>query len=343
MDFTKGYSASFYGAYYDPYTGFEQGNFDIISGSINREESDLRQSASLTLKDYEGLNDQWIRIYMDAKQGSDSERVPLFTGLASCPSQQYSNGLITTNVQCYSVLKAVSDVMLPIGWYAAAGANGAKEIQKLLSDIPFRVYTSEDESTLSSAIVAEDGETNLSMIDAILYSMSTTNGQGDSVGWKLQIGGDGSIYLSPYSDEPVAIFSPTMDDVIESSFSLNNDWFECPNVFRVVDGDVMAIARDDDEDSPLSTVSRGREIWMSESSADVLENESIGEYANRRLRKEQSKSTTYQYTRRYLPDVNQGDLISINYPEINGDFYVESQSINLGINAQTNESVYLKV
>lgn len=342
MDFSKGYSASFYGVYYDPFTSFEQGYFDIISGSINREESDLRHSANLTIKDYEGMNDQWVRIYMDAKQGTDSERVCLFTGLASCPSQQYHNGVMTTNVQCYSVLKAVSDVMLPIGWYAPAFANGAKQIKSLLQDLPFPVYISEESANLKSAIIAEEDETQLTMIDAILYSMVTGDGE-TGKRWKLQIGGDGSIYVSPYSDEPVAIFSPTMDDVIESSFSVNRDWFDCPNVFRVIDDDVISIARDDDENSELSTVNRGREIWMSESSADVAENESIGAYAKRRLNEEQSRSETYQYARRFLPTVNQGDLVRIMYPEMNGDFYIESQSINLGINAQTNETAYRNI
>lgn len=342
MDFSKGYSASFFGAYYNPVTEFEEGTFDIISGSINREESDLRQSANLVLKDYEGLNDQWIRIYMDAKQGSDSERVCLFTGLASCPSQSYTKGVLTTNVQCYSVLKAVSDIQLPIGWYAPAFANGALQIKNLLDGIPFPVYISDEVSTLKNAIVAEDGETKLSMIDAILYSMVSENGKTNKK-WKLQIDGNGSVHLSPYSDEPVTIFSPTMDDVIESSFSVDRDWFECPNVFRVVDGDVMAIARDDEEDSELSTVSRGREIWMTESSADVAEGESIGEYAKRRLLEEQSRSEKYSYSRRFLPTVNQGDLVRVMYPEIDGDFYVESQTINLGINVQTNETIYRNV
>lgn len=338
MDFSKGYSASFYGAYIDPRTWHESGQFDIISGSINRDENDLRHSANLTIKDYQGLNDQWIRIYMEAKQGSDSQKVALFTGLASTPSEQYQSGLRTTNVQCYSVLKAVSDIMLPLGWYAPAFSNGADQISRLLEGVPVQVYISEESPNLKTAIIAEDGETNLSMIDAILYSMADDEGNR----WKLQIDGYGNISLSPFATEPIAIFSPTMEDVIEASFSVNHDWFECPNVIMVTDGDQIAIARDDDETSELSTIARGREIWISES-ADVSDNESIGEYAKRRLLEEQSRSIEIQYARRFVPEVNQGDLIRIDYPQLSGNYYVKSQSINLGINAQTNESVYQEV
>ena len=140
--------------------------------------------------------------------------------------------------------------------------------------------------------------------------------------------------------EPVAIISANKNDVIETSFSISRDWFDCPNVFKASYGDFTAIERDDDPASELSTVSRGREIWMVEESVSLEEDESLGEYAKRRLREEQTKSESASYTRRFLPEINQGDMIRINYPELQGDFYVDSQSINLGINAQTNENVY---
>ena len=336
MDFSKGYTASFYGVYLDPVSKSELDRFEILSGSINREETDIRHSANLTIKDYVGMNDQWIRVYMVAKQGSDSERVALFTGIASSPSYAYNNGVTTTNVQCYSCLKAISDVLMPIGWYAGAGTNGSDQLYKLLERVPFPVYIEGGTPNLSYSVIAESGETYLSMVDAILSAMAYDGGYG----WKLQIEGNGSIYISPYSNSSVATFSCDNENVIETSFNIERDWFECPNVFRVRYGNYIAIARDDDPESDLSTLSRGREIWMEEESANLMDNESIGEYAQRRLNETQSKSEKISYTRRFLPEVNQGDLVRISYPEINGDYYVESQSITLGINAKVSETVY---
>lgn len=337
MDFSKGYTASFYGVYIDPITRSERDRFEIISGSINRQEYDLRHSASLVLKDYAGLNDQWIRIYMVARQGSDSERVALFTGLASTPSISYQNGLVTTTVQCYSVLKSVADIILPIGWYAAAGANSGERLQYLLQNVPFPVYIDEDPPNLEYPLIAEYEETNLSMIDAIVDAMVT-----DNTAWRLQIEGDGSIYISKYTSNPVSVFSSN-NPVIETNFTIDRDWFDCPNVFRAGYDTYTAIARDDDPESELSTVSRGREIWMAEESANVMDGESIGAYAERRLREEQSRSEKISYNRRFLPEVNQGDFVRLAYPEINGDYYVESQSINLGVNATVSEVIYKEV
>lgn len=337
MDFTKGYTASFYGVELDPITRTEKNRFEIVSGSINREESELRHSANLTLKDNLDLNDKWIRIYMIAKQGSDSERVALFTGLASSPSISYNAGHIETTIQCYSVLKSIADIILPIGWYAASGYSG-DQLYSLLDKVPFSVTVDDGTPNIKNAIIAEYGETNLSMLDAILLSISTDANDG----WKLQIEGDGSVHISPYSRDPVATFSQT-NSVIETSFNITRDWFDCPNVFRAGYGDYTAIARDDDPESELSTESRGREIWMAEESADVMDNESVGDYARRRLKEEQLRSEKISYNRRFLPEVNQGDCIRLSYSELNGDYFVESQSINLGPNATVNETIYRKV
>ena len=337
MDFTKGYTASFYGVELDPITKTEKNRFEIISGSINREESELRHSANLTLKNDIDLNDKWIRIYMTAKQGSDSERVALFTGLASSPNISYSSGRIETTIQCYSVLKAIADIILPIGWYAASGYS-SDQLYSLFEKVPFSVIIDDGTPNIENTIIAEYGETNLSMVNAILSSISTDANDG----WKLQIEGDGSIHISPYSSKPVATFTQT-DSVIETSFNITRDWFDCPNVFRAEYGDYTAIARDDDPESELSTESRGREIWMVEESADVMDNESVGDYARRRLREEQLRSEKISYNRRFLPEVNQGDCIRLAYPEMSGDYFVESQSITLGVNATVNETIYRKV
>ena len=340
MDFSKGYSASFYCTLVDPETWNDGERFEITGGSISRVHEDIRQNASITVKDIEGLNDVWIRIYMEANQNGGSTKIPLFTGLASSPTSNYLNGVTTYTVNCYSVLKLVSDIILPIGWYIPRGANAVERIVDLLKPLKVPVYISPEidysKKIIDTTLVAEEGETNLSMIDAIL----------NTIDWMLQINGDGSINLLPVpypeTDVPVTILSPSYD-VIETRFSTSEDWFDCPNVIRITYGSGVIIARDDDPDSIFSTVNRKREIWMSEESPSLIEGESLSDYAKRRLREEQNRTMSISYTRRYLPEINQGDYIRINYNEINGDFYVDSQSITLGPSAQTNETVYMYV
>ena len=69
------------------------------------------------------------------------------------------------------------------------------------------------------------------------------------------------IRIMPPAQEPSARFDPIDNDMIEPRIKVTADWYSCPNVLMAVAGDVTGIARDDDPDSPLSTVARGREVW----------------------------------------------------------------------------------
>ena len=184
---------------------------------------------------------------------------------------------------------------------------------------------------LAGSIIAEDGESNLSMADRIL----------DAIGWRIRIDGDGTIRVMPPAREPAVRFDPLVNDVIESKIKVSADWYSCPNVFMAVAGDVTGIARDDDPDSPLSVQNRGREVWKRES-CTLSADESVAEYAQRRLRESQRVRQTVSYTRRYIPDVMPGDIVGLNYPEqgLTGNYGAQSQSITLGYGARTAEQIY---
>lgn len=332
MDFSRGYSASFYATIVDRNSWLDDERFEIVSGSIERSTTDLRQSASLNVREWPYENDVMIRIYMDASQGESREHVPLFTGIASAPSSNFNNGVTDISLQCYSILKPAQDILLERGWYALKGSNGADIISSLLAATHTTVDIDREATPpiLSSSIVAEDDETNLSMIEYIL----------ESIGWSLIIDGMGNVMLEPISDEPILSIDSVENDVIETSFSRSNDWFNCPNVIMVTSGDSSFIYRDENEDSKFSIPNRGREIWEIDNENTIAESESLESYAKRRLREMQEETETIQYRRRFLPNIYPDDMIRINYPELQGDYYIESQSINLGVNAQTSENLY---
>ena len=104
---------------------------------------------------------------------------------------------------------------------------------------------------------------------------------------------------------------------------------------------MTAVARDDSEVSALSTVVRGREVWMEETNCDMNDGESIEEYALRRLKEEQARSTAISYSRRFLPDIGPGDLIKLNYPaqSLQGVYKISEQTIELGYGAKMTEEV----
>ena len=331
MDWSKGFSASYYMAIIDKRTWNDASRREITGGSISRSGSGLRQSADIDCPGYEPGTEQWIRVWLDVRQNGAAEHVAVFTGLACSPSIKRDGNIKEIPLECYSVLKPADDVMLQRGWYIAAGMNGAQMAASMLQEvIPAPVIVEGSSPALQQAIIAEDGETVLSMVDKIL----------DAIGWQLRIDGMGTVALREISDEPVATFG-TDYDIVETEIQIEQDWFDCPNVFRAVSDDMTAIARDDSESSPLSTVTRGREIWMEETNCDMNDGESIEEYSIRRLKEEQQKSTRITYNRRFHPDVMTGDMIRLNYPaqELQGNYRVSDQTIQLEHGARTEEEV----
>lgn len=331
MDWTKGFSANYHITTVDPLTWRDVDRIEITGGSIKKEKTGLMQSANVDCIRYEQGTERWIRVWLDASQEGDNAHDALFTGLACSPEREFEGVLETNTLECYSVLKVADDVLLERGWYAPSGVTGSNIVKQLLSITPAPIIEEEGSPQLQSAIIAEDGESRLSMAQKIL----------DAIGWRLRISGYGTITICPYSNEAVIVIDSIEYDIVEPKVTVKNDWYDCPNVFRAVDDDVSAVARDDSINSPLSTVNRGREIWKEETNCHLNDKETVAEYAIRRLKEEQSVAVEYSYKRRYVPGVEPSDVIRIHYPAQDIDSYMEvkSQSISIGYGASVSESV----
>lgn len=331
MDWAKGYSASFHMAIVDPESWRDVEEVRITGGSISKTDEGLRESADITCRDFERDRERWIRVWMHTRQAGTSGRVALFTGLAVAPGKDIDGAMVQTPLECYSVLKPADDVLMQRGWYAPSGANGAKLVKRMLAVTPAPIRIEGESPALQQAIIAEDGESRLSMSNKVL----------DTIGWRLRITGMGEIVVCEKAKEPsVTLGAGT--DVVVPSIKIERDWFDCPNVFRAVSDDMVAVARDDAEESILSTETRGREVWKEETSCDMNEGETVAEYAMRRLREEQRTKEKITYKRRFDPGVEVTDLVRLHYPRqhLQGIYCVAEQNIEIGGGAEVSEEVY---
>lgn len=331
MDWSKGYSARYYATIVDRKTWQDLSRFEITGGSVERTDSDLLESADLDCLNYTETNEQWIRVWLDATQEGDYSHTPLFTGLATSPTRNIEGRIERNSIQCYSVLKPAQDVLLSRGWYAPIDINGGVLIRRLLSVCGAPIEIADDAQNLQYAIIAEDGETHLTMAWKIAIA----------IGWLIRIRGDGTIYVGPSETESKWGFGITEYDILEPQVDVTYDWYDCPNVVRVNSGGYSAVARDDDPESMYSVPTRGREIWYEENDCDLSENQTLAEYAKAKLEELQQTAVTVSYTRRFHPDINVGDIITLHYPlqSLEGNFLVTSQSIELGYGARTSEEV----
>ena len=342
MDWTSDYTTSYYGCIVDKITWEDADGFDIQSGDVSRVNSNLRESAKISSSDYKYGPDAYIRIWMDVSQNGDYDHVAVFTGLASIPEKRISAYIVNDagdvidfstemSIECYSVLKPAQDVYLERGWWAGKGMISGDLIKDLLTVCAAPVEVGEDSPRLTDHIIAEDGETCLTMVYKII----------EAIGWRIRITGKGVIQVVPQSNEPAAEFDAIDSDMLETEVTITEDWFECPNVFRAVTDNGSVTVYDDEEGSELSTVNRGREIWKEETGVKLSDTESLNTYAKRRLKELQKVSTVIEYDRSYHPEVTVTDTIRLHYPAqgLDGIFTVESQGITLDHCGTTSEEV----
>lgn len=335
MIWSDGFTSTYYITLVDPLTWRDTGRMEIVSGSVERSDDILKESADLDMTELPEGGERWIRIWLDADQ-QGVVHVPLFTGLTSAPSRSIDGLRESFSIECHSVLKPIDDILTERGYYIPADVPAPQAAARLLrkGPAPVTILQAENAPRLEEAIVAEDSETNLTLALKVL----------ESVNWRIRIDGMGTITIEERADNISAVFDANKNDIVELALTDESDWYSCPNVLRAISGDLTATARDDDPLSALSTVTRGREIWAEESSVSLGSNESLAAYAIRRLKELQSPSRTISYARRFDPDVTVGDLVGINHPEIgvDGTFRVVSQTLELGPGCRTQEDAVLE-
>lgn len=330
MDWSKGQKIIYRMMLMDPVTWRDTQEVEMIKGNMSRTNENLRQSADITVSSFERECEKYVRVWLETEQDGAASRDALFTGIANAPDESIGASTKEVNLNCYSVLKPAEGIPLQRGWYAPAGMPGGDVIRNLLAVTKAPLEIAENSPTLQDYIIAEDDENHLTMTDKVL----------GAIGWRMRITGLGKIVVGPPAEKPSAIFGEEFD-VIKAPVVPSDNWFGMPNVFQAISGDMSATARDDSEDSVLSTVNRGREIWMTESDCLLNDGESLEQYSRRRLKEEQKKAGKMEYDRRFHPDVLPSDLVQLHYPEfgLNGLVYVNSQDMEFSTELNVSEEV----
>lgn len=322
---------------------------NIVSATINRDSS-VETLGSATFDITESVGECYIRTYLVTVQNGIKEKYPLGTFLVQTPSSSFDGKIRSVSMDAYTpllelkekypeighfipkedsitkkptnILNAAYDLMKRNSISVPAGAPSTQEtIEYPYMRAPV-IHEKIDESNpkleLKSIFVSDPNETVLQYVTKLLsygeYKLDL-----DEMGRVLFRKDQRSDRLQPrwtYDDSNSSILYPEI--------TMDHDLYGIPNKVVVVystvnDKPIVAIAENNDENSPTSIPRRGRVIMHRETNPNLvgvttpeLAQKQAQEYAEELLKKLSTVEYKLTYTHGYTP-VRVGDCVRLNY------------------------------
>lgn len=314
---------------------------NVISSTINRD-ADAETLGSATIDITDSVGECYVRIYLITVQNGIRERHPLGTFLVQTPTSTFDGKRRAVSMDAYTPLLELKENQPPIGYHVPKNDN--------IMDVAYRlakeharapVIKNSCPTNLVYDFVADTSDTWLSFLTDLLANAQYT----------FVLDEWGHILFSPKQDtaslQPVWTYDDSNSSILYPELSMDHDMYGVPNVVEVVysNGGVSYHSRvvNDDKNSPISTMNRGREIIYRVTDPDLIgaaNQDQVDEYATQLLRELSSLEYTITYSHGYCP-VRIGDCVRLNYARaglMNIKAKVISQSINCIPGCQVTET-----
>lgn len=298
----------------DPGTWKESKLIDTVkSCTVSRDlQTDTLGSATIDIAD--SLGECYIRAYLVTIQNGVKEKHPLGTFLIQTPSSSFDGKSKSVSMDAYTPLIELKEKIPPIGYSLKKGDEIMETASRLAREgLRAPVIETSSSDTIPYDFVANTNDTWLSFIRDFIANAK----------YSLALDEYGRILFMPNQDtaslQPIWTFDDSNSSILYSDFTLDHDLYDVPNVVEVLysDGEHSYYARivNDDPNSPVSTVNRGREIIQRVTDPQVSgtpNQEQITLYARNLLRELSSLEYTISYAHGYCP-VRIGDCVRFNY------------------------------
>lgn len=314
IDWTASMQRTFEYYTVDPGTWKDVKKLDTVKSCTITRDSDTETLGSATFEMTETLGECYIRVYLIAIQNGVTEKHPLGTFLVQTPSSSFDGKVRSVSMDAYTPLLELKESPPPLGYYVEKDTNILNIAGRLAQEhARAPVVTSNGETTLKYDFIAETDETWLAFLSALIANAKCT----------FALDELGRILFSPYQDtaslQPVWTYDDGNSSILYADVSMDHDLFGIPNVVEVVYSNgadsYYGKAVNDDPNSPISTINRGREIVTRDTNPDLVGNSSEGqiqEYAEQLLRDLSTVEYTISYTHGYCP-VRLSDCVRFNY------------------------------
>lgn len=329
----------------DPGTWKDVKRLDNVKSCTITRDYEAETLGSATIDVVDSIGECYIRVYLITIQNGIKEKHPLGTFLVQTPSSSFDGKMRSVTMDAYTPLLELKESQPPLGYSILEGANvmnNAHLITREHARAP--VVGVECETNLYRDFVANTDDTWITFLSDLIANAK----------YEFALDELGRILFSPKQDtaslQPVWTYTDDNSSILQPDITLNHDLYGIPNVVEVVyssgKDSYYAKVVNDDPNSPISTVNRGREITYRDTRPAIdgePTEEMIQDYAKRLLKELSTVEYTVSYTHGYCP-VRLADCVRLNYSRagINGvKAKVISQSIKCTSECQvTEKAVY---
>lgn len=299
----------------DPGTWKEYRMLDNVKSCSITRDAEAETLGSATIDVTNSVGECYIRVYLITIQNGVKERHPLGTFLVQTPSSNFDGKMQNVAMDAYTPLLELKESQPPLGYSILKNDN--------IMDIAYRlvreharapVVEAVSSTTLYYDFVADpNSDTWLSFLTDLIANAKYT----------FSLDEMGRILFSPKQDtaslQPVWTYDDDNSSILYPELNMDHDLYGIPNVVEVIysNGHDSYYAKviNDDDNSPISTVNRGREIVHRVTDPDIIGDPTqnqIQAYAEGLLREMSSLEYTVTYTHAYCP-VRIGDCVRLNY------------------------------
>lgn len=290
---------------------------NVKSCSIKRD-AGAETLGSATIDVIASLGECYIRAYLITIQNGVTEKFPLGTFLVQTPSSSFDGRVQSISIDAYTPLLELKENQPPLGYFVLKGQNIMDTAYRLTRDhVRAPIVTPKCDTKIHYDFVANDDDTWLTFISDLMSNAK----------YNFMLDEMGRILFAPKQDtaslRPVWTYDDSNSSILYPSIDVDRDLYSIPNVVEVIysNGNDHYYARvvNDDPNSPISTVNRGREITHRVTDPDLIGDPTerqIDEHAKQLLRDLSSLEYTLTYTHGYCP-VRIGDCVRLNYTRAN--------------------------
>ena len=304
----------------NPETWKDTRQINVVKSSTINRDSEAETLGSATFEVTESVGECYIRVYLITIQNGVKEKHALGTFLVQTPATSFDGKIRNISMDAYTPLLELKEKQPPIG-YAIVKSKNTENDESIME----HAYKLTQEATRAPVVpascdtklvndfVAETNDTWLSFISDLIKNAK----------YKLALDELGRVLYAPEQDtaslQPVWTYDDSNSSILYPSISMDHDLYGIPNVVEVIYSNdskqFYSKVSNDDENSPTSTVNRGREIIYRVTDpgfVGIPTSNQLDEYAERLLKELSTIEYTITYTHGYCP-VRLGDCVRLDY------------------------------